>query len=212
MESPPVPTDAEGLLAAAQGGSALASGRLLESCRSYLLLVAGQELGPQYRAKVGPSDLVQETIAEAHRSLPNFRGRTERELLGWLRGILLHNLCDLARRYESDCRHVAQEVPLSADGGRFSPAAVPAPEPPPEDLLIAREQSQALLDALARLPDVYREVLRLRYDEKRPFEEIGRALGRSAEAARKLWLRAIESLRTEMGAYRDGDLPGRPGE
>jgi RNA polymerase sigma-70 factor (ECF subfamily) len=209
MESPPLPSDAEGLLAAAQGGSTQAFGRLLESCRSYLLLVAGQELGPQLQAKVGPSDLVQDTFAEAHHSFPSFRGRTERQLLGWLRGILLHNLCDLARRYDTGSRDLAQEVTLSGRGHGLPPAALPAPEPPPGDQLIAREQSQAVLDALERLPEVYRQVLRLRYDEKSSFEQIGRALGRSAEAARKLWLRAVRCLRTEMGAYGDRELPGR---
>ena len=209
MDRSPPPPASEQLLAAAQGGSDQAIGLLLESCRNYLLLVAHRELGPQCRAKVGASDLVQDTFAEAHRSFPSFRGHTERHLLSWLRGILLNNLCDLTRRYQAACRHVAQEVPLS-DSGRHgaSATALAAPASAPDEQLIAQERSQALAAALEGLPETYRQVLRLRYDEKNSFEEIGKALGRTAEAARKLWFRAVECLRSKMGVSDDGQRGG----
>ena len=44
----------------------------------------------------------------------------------------------------------------------------------------------------------YRQVIVGRYQEQLSFEEIGRRLHRSAEAARKLWWRAIERLRQEL--------------
>ena len=61
------------------------------------------------------------------------------------------------------------------------------------------EQTRKLQEALARLPEDYRRVLALRYEEERTFEEIGRLLQRSENAARKLWLRAVERLQGEMG-------------
>jgi RNA polymerase sigma-70 factor (ECF subfamily) len=48
------------------------------------------------------------------------------------------------------------------------------------------------------LPEDYRRVLVWRYREERSFEEIGQLLKRSANAAQKLWLRAIERLRQEL--------------
>ena len=50
---------------------------------------------------------------------------------------------------------------------------------------------------LDSLPADYRQVIALRYWEDLEFHEIGKRMGRSAGAARKLWLRAVERL--ELG-------------
>jgi RNA polymerase sigma-70 factor (ECF subfamily) len=63
---------------------------------------------------------------------------------------------------------------------------------------MAHEQAEALRCALERLPDDYRRVLTLRYQEERSFEEIGGLMERSANAARKLFARAVERLQQEM--------------
>ena len=56
---------------------------------------------------------------------------------------------------------------------------------------------EALGRALDRLPEEYRRVVVLRFEEGRSFEEIGRLTDRSADAARKVWSRAMERLRQE---------------
>ena len=68
----------------------------------------------------------------------------------------------------------------------------------PSGQAMEREQDQALQAALGRLPEDYRQVITLRYQEQLPFEEIGRLLQRSPEAARKLWARAVERLHEEL--------------
>ena len=47
------------------------------------------------------------------------------------------------------------------------------------------------------MPEDYRRAVTLRFQEGLSFEEIGRQMGRSAEAARKLWSRAMERLRDQ---------------
>jgi RNA polymerase sigma-70 factor (ECF subfamily) len=121
-ESPNDPTDR---LAAARAGSQEALGEALEACRHYLLLIADRELDPDLRAKGGASDLVQETFLEAHRDFPRFEGKTESELLAWLRQLLLHNLSNFTRRYRATAkREVTREIPLGA--GSSSSFAQPA--------------------------------------------------------------------------------------
>ena len=61
---------------------------MLDGCRQYLLMIANEVIGPELQAKLGASDLVQETFVEAHRHLAAFRGKTEGELRAWLRRIL----------------------------------------------------------------------------------------------------------------------------
>jgi len=64
---------------------------------------------------------------------------------------------------------------------------------------MAHEQAEALRRALERLPDDYRQVVTLRYQEGRPFAEIAERMQRSENAVRKLWFRAIERLQQELG-------------
>src|ERR1700693_652846 len=90
------------------------AGRGLERFRSYLLLLARVRLDPLVRAKVGASDVVQQTLLEAHRDLVQFRGRTVGEQAAWLRQILARNLANVLRDLRRDKRDVAREPPLQA--------------------------------------------------------------------------------------------------
>ncbi|HKB02640.1 MAG TPA: sigma-70 family RNA polymerase sigma factor [Gemmataceae bacterium] len=192
--------DAAQWLSAARGGSREALGRLLEACRDYLLLVANQELDVDLRAKGGASDLVQQTFLEAQRDFGAFQGASEEELLAWLRRLLVHNLADFARRYRgTGKRRAEREVALEGDSAAAGPAAgLAADTPSPSGRAVAREEDEGLERALARLPEDYRTVIVLRYREERSFEEIGQLIDRSPNAARKLWLRAVERLRAEL--------------
>lgn len=182
----------------ARGGSAEAVGHLLETFRPYLLLVANEELPAWLRGKAGASDLVQETFLQAQGHFDRFRDDGEAELLAWLRHILLNNVASVERRYCAGKRQAAREVPLAgiSDGLLDLPLA----DPSPSSQAAAREQDAELQRALAGLPDEYRLVVQWRSYDRLPFDEIGRRLGRSAEAARKLWVRGIERLQQALGA------------
>jgi RNA polymerase sigma-70 factor (ECF subfamily) len=184
---------------AAKQGSREAIGEVLEACRLYLLLVATQHLAPELRGKDGVSDLVQETFLEAHRDFGQFQGKSEEELLGWLRGILLHNVADLGRRYrDSEMRQVAREVALADFPRGALQEGLVAPTQTPSAQAVAREEDAEMQRALEQLPEQYRQVIVLHHRERLPFEEVGRRLGRSAEAARKLWARAVEKLQRNL--------------
>jgi RNA polymerase sigma-70 factor (ECF subfamily) len=192
--------DAAHWLPAAQAGSKEALGRMLEACRGYLQRIAGEELDPGLQAKGSASDLVQETLLEACRDFAQFRGESGQQLLAWLRRLLLNNLSNFTRRYRDTAkRHARAEVPLDpGDSSTNWAATLSAGDSTPSAQAVAGEQAQALQRALQRLPDDYRQVLLLRYQSELPFEEVGRVMGRSANAAEKLWLRAIERLRHEL--------------
>jgi RNA polymerase sigma-70 factor (ECF subfamily) len=191
----------ERLIELARGGSSEALGQLMEKCRQYLLLVANRELESDVHAKLGASDLVQETFLEAQRDFGSFQGHTERQLLAWFRRILLHNLANEARRYrETDKRQVAREVPLA--GGESSDELLEllaGKTSSPSERAIRHEQAEATQFALERLPEQYRQVIQLRERDGHTFEEIGQLMSRSADAARMLWFRAVEHLARELG-------------
>jgi RNA polymerase sigma-70 factor (ECF subfamily) len=188
-------------LADARGGSVEALGQVLEACRGYLLRVASRRLSADLRSKGGASDLVQQTFLDAQRDFDRFQGESEKQLLAWLRQILLHNLAHFQRRYRATGkRDLGREAPLAGEASSTDAGAGLATQTPsPSEQIVAREEAEVVQQALERLPEEYRQVLALRHQEQLTFEEIGQRLGRSISGARALWLRAVERLNEELG-------------
>jgi RNA polymerase sigma-70 factor (ECF subfamily) len=181
-------------IVAARNGSADALGALLDHCRDYLLLVANSTLDDALRAKIGASDVVQETFLDAHRAFGQFNGSTEQELLTWLRQMLLNNLRDAARRYQASKRNPTHDVALAFGQFAAMSATWSSDDASPTRLAIDAENRERIRRALERLAPDHRQVVTLRSLELRPFEDIGQAMDRSPDAARKLWSRAIQEL------------------
>ena len=191
---------------AARAGCGTALGELLESCRYYLLAVGNEELDPGLAAKVGVSDLVQDTFLDAQRDFHGFQGLTRTELLAWLRRILLNNLLNQARRYHQTVkRQLSREVSLQAGTTSSSMGAnrVAASTSSPSRILMDREEAVQLEKALQRLSRDQREVIFLRNQLGLSFVEIGAETQRSADAARHLWARGIERLQQELESCRE---------
>jgi len=192
----------ERLLSGARAGNRQSIGDLLQHYRNYLMLLATTQIGRRLQPRVSPSDIVQETMLRAHRHFTQFNGRTERELLGWLRQILVTNLARFIEQHMLAAkRDVRKEVSLEHFGAaldesatRFQSALRAGGETPSVDGQ-HREEAVVLANRLAELPPHYREVLVLRNIQGLSFEQAARRLDRSLGATRMLWLRAIEKLR-----------------
>jgi len=187
----------ERLLEQARAGCRDALGRLLELYRNYLRLLARTQIDLTLRVRLDPSDLVQETLLEAHRDFAQFAGTSEKELVAWLRRILVRNLADQVKHHKAQARNWARQESLEALLDRSSSAAEQALAKgisTPSAQAARREQAVLLADALARLPPDYREVIVLRNLEHLKFDDIAARLGRSAGAVRMLWSRALEKL------------------
>jgi RNA polymerase sigma-70 factor, ECF subfamily len=196
--------DPQQMLSVAQAGDSATLGRLLELYRRYLGLLARVQIGQRLQGKVDASDLVQETFLEAHRHFDRFRGKSEAELVHWLRQILAAKLADLFRRYlGAQGRDVRLERELEDAFDRSSvllDRGLVAVQSSPSQQAARREQSVLLADAMAQLPDDYREVLVLRHLEGLTFPEVARRMERSLDSVEKLWMRGLARLRQLVGA------------
>jgi RNA polymerase sigma-70 factor (ECF subfamily) len=175
-----------------------ALGSLFALYRRYLLLIAVEELQPALQGKVAPSDVVQETLLDAHLDIRAFQGDTAGAFLAWLRQILKHNLLNLARRYATQGRRVAREVPLGTVSNPDLRSTNDSRADSPSEQAIAREQQQHLEQALRQLPAHYREVLLLHLWEKQSVAAIGEHLCRSVESVKGLLKRAVRELKTHL--------------
>lgn len=190
------------LIAAARSGCSKSLGELSERYRRYLLMIARGSLSPALRVKVGASDLVQETLLHVQSKFERFDGTSEEQLLNWMRRILYFRALQVARKYGGTvARDVRREFSIQTTDSslRLPPLADPALTPRAE--LLAREQFEDLNTALARLSAVERRVIQLRNVDRQSFETIGVALGCTAEAARKRWVRALAELRVQLDRH-----------
>lgn len=195
--------DVGGLLDGARRGAQVDRDRLFTASRSYLGLIARAQIETHLQAKVDASDLVQQTLMEAHRDFERFQGATEGEWLAWLRRILAHNTADFVRRYRGTAKRATQReiaAPVKrADQSTFFAFGEPADSmETPSQQLARRDDQLAISAALETLSPDHREVIVLRNLERLSFEEVAERMGRTRPAVQMLWMRAIKKLQEQM--------------
>lgn len=195
LESSLSEVEVKRLIEETRNGNRSALDRLLSVCSPYLFAVANREFSGDLRSRLDPGDVVQDTLMKAWRRFPQFRGRSEADLLAWLRQILRRNLSNERRRHlRSAGRSIRREVALDEVVGRQQPDRIDREAESPGSQAFLQERQEALEKALRQLPDHYRQALCLRTQEQLTFAQVGERLRCSAEAARKLWWRAAEEF------------------
>jgi RNA polymerase sigma-70 factor (subfamily 1) len=170
-----------------------------------------RRLGTALRRKVEPDDLLQETSAEAIRTLPQ-ADLAEREVFGWLCQIAERRIIDAHRKFiASQKRDAGREVPIHASPDTSRGGLV--------DLLVAsmtsaskafsRNQKQIrLLAALEQLPPEQREALRLRYVDGLPSKQIAEQMGKTDGAVRVMLTRSLAKLQQILGIHEGNQSTG----
>lgn len=180
----------------------------IEAYVEYLRLLARLHLTPQLRGKLDASDVVQQTVLQAHAKQDQFRGRTEEEWVGWLRAILANVMTGALRVYGAAARDVGREWSLDA-GVEASASRVEqwlaAEQSSPSQRASRHEQLIHLAAALAELPDDQREAVELHHLKGHTVAEVGDLMGRTRPAAMGLIFRGLKRLRELLDAEGDGD-------
>src|SRR5262249_20138207 len=160
---------------------------------------------PRLAARVDPSDVVQDTLAEAAANLDRYLRERPLPFYPWLRHLAQRRLIDLYRRHvQARRRSVTREVRPGGPGLPEHSALALA------DRLVARtsspsaglrrqERRDRVRAALAALPEQDREVLAVRILEALPTRETAAVLGMSEVAVRSRQVRALDRLKVLLG-------------
>ncbi len=174
-----------------------------EKYRDYLRLLARTRIGPDLRARVDPSDIVQQTLLEAHLARPQYEPRSPEEEAGWLRRILANNLANAGRDHRRARRDVARERSIEADlekSSQFLGYWLAADQTTPSGHAVRQERALRLADAMATLPEDQYEALILRHWHDLPLTRIGERLELSRFAAARLLRTALVALKVQLEA------------
>jgi RNA polymerase sigma-70 factor (ECF subfamily) len=168
----------------------------LESFRDYLRLIARVQLDGRLQARVDPSDLVQQTLLEAHQALSREGADAPADLRAYLRRVLARNLVDAVRHHSADRRAVQLERSLHDSTGRFE-AWLADERFGPEQRIARQEELRELADALAGLPEDQRTAVELKYLAGLSVAQIGEQMGRSEESVGGLLRRGLVAATIE---------------
>jgi len=116
----------------------------------------------------------------------------------WFTRILVNGCLDMRK---SRARRLRWTLPMSttADSRPKEPVA---PQPSPEDRLVASERERAISAAVEQLPDRQRTVFTLCHVAEHSTAEVGQALGLSEATVRVHLFRAVRKLRKLLGGTR----------
>jgi RNA polymerase sigma-70 factor, ECF subfamily len=179
------------LFDAARQGSPDAVTAFYERCARKLLPIIRLRLGRQLRAEVESRDILQTVLCRSFDRLDQVRNGDA--VLSWMARIAEHEIRDLADFHQRQRRDAARKTPLDAA------ADVPAPVRQALSLAVLNQQILRLEQALDALPGAQRELIVLRKLEELTFPEIAARLGKSEDACRMGFARAMTALTLALG-------------
>ncbi len=183
------------LLNEARGGSQSARNELFAHFQKYLAFLAQQHQNPRLAAKIGASDIIQQTLLQAAGEFESFRGTTAEQFRGWLRQILVNEARGMNRHFGAQRRAAGNERPLEPAGASSADHFEPADSLlTPSSEAMARERAAAVHASMEKLSPEMRQVIQLRNWDKLQFNEIGQRMNLSTSSAAKLWYRALVEL------------------
>src|SRR5262245_27045255 len=184
-----------------RGGDEAAARLLFERHLPALRAKARAKLPSSLRGRIAESDVIQDAYLAAFLALADFEDRGDGSFAAWLRTILERRLINEVRDGVAAAKRDARrEVRILTGSGAAGPAR---DQPSPRVEAIAEEDAARLRDATAGLSADHRAVIALVHDEGLTLAAAGERMGRTADAARKLYSRAVAELSARLRPSQD---------
>jgi RNA polymerase sigma-70 factor (ECF subfamily) len=195
------PSDAD-LMRGIRRGDETAFRALFERHEASLAKLVRRIVSDGMLRKVSVADILQETRMHAYGGREGY-DPAKGSPAAWLVGIARHRALEAARRHGgAEMRRFQREV---TRGNRKDTADFAHPGPSPSEAAVSLETAERVRAAMDALPDDYREVLRLARLEGLSLREVAERMGRSREAVKKLYGRALCRCRQVFLKLGEGD-------
>ncbi len=178
--------------------------RLVAAVNPPTMLVAIRGMmGAAMQQRLDADDVWQETLLHAWRDRHQCEWRGTAAFRRWLLEIARNRIRDLADRARAQKRGAGREVRFgdrdAASGSQGDDHyAGPCQQTTPGRAAQDREASMHFEQALAAVPDDWREVVRMRLFEDRTLEEIAARMGLGVEGVRYRFRNGAEAYRREL--------------
>jgi RNA polymerase sigma-70 factor (ECF subfamily) len=186
------------LVALAQAGDESAVNRLYEVYGERVLWMVRMRMNKELRSVLESMDIVQDTLVNALRGLDGFTYKNEGDFVRWLSKIAENELRGSLRKLHADRRDIRKVVRFdsgtSATGGRDAGIPEPVGYTTPSVIMSKKDDLAKLESAIDELKPEYRQVIVLTKIEGLSYNEMGKKLGKTEDAVRKLVSRAMAEL------------------
>lgn len=190
------------LIHRARAGSIEATNALFARYGQKLLSLIRLRMGPSLRRRLESQDVLQHTMIKAYERLDQFQGGGETSLMAWFGAIARNEIRDQAKFFGRGGRDFGRDVPLDVAVGEIHETLRTE-----VSRLHLLAQARMLETAIESLDESHKEVILLRRFEELSFPQIGEHLGKSPDACRMLYSRAMASLTFRV---RDAAVAPRP--
>jgi RNA polymerase sigma-70 factor, ECF subfamily len=189
--------DTDGLIERARDGDPAAEAAILAGHRDRLRGLIARRIDRRVSARIDPSDVIQEALADASLRLSAYLQDPPLPLLPWLYQFALERLAKLHRHHlRAGKRSVDRERPASSWSSRTAEHQPIAGGTSPSGRAIRDEDCERVRAAMARLPEGDRKLLAMRHIEALSMAQIARALGINEGAAKVRHIRALRRLQS----------------
>ncbi len=175
---------------------------MFEKFRPRLRSLIELRIDRRIRARIDPSDVIQEAFADAVRRYPAYQEEGEMPPYLWLRFLTLQQLLIAHRKHLSvKARSAAIELPLeviramSIETDSVVESLLGA-ESSPSGKAVRNEELQQLALSIGQMEPVDREILVLRHFEQLEFAEIAAIVEMSYDAVSSRYRRSLKKLGT----------------
>ena len=200
----PETENSESLLQDAMKGDKAALGELFLLHRDHLVRIVRFRMDRRIQSRVDPTDVVQDTFAEATQRFPDYVDKPTMDFFLWLRFLTLQKLVQIHRFHlGAQARTVSRDVSIDRCAAPQATSAVLAAQllgnlTSPTRAAVRREDKSRLEQSLNEMDELDREVLVLRHFERLSFAETAKILQLTESGASSRYFRALGKLRKTL--------------
>lgn len=194
----------EALLRSARDGDPEALANIFTKYRQRLKKMVHVRLNPQLKGRLDASDVIQDTLVEAARTLDRFLAEPSLPVYLWLRHLANEKLIEAHRRHlGAQKRDASRDLSIHGVALNATSEAVAieliCQTTSPDEAAIKEDRKQRLTLALDKMDPLDKEILTLKHFEQLSNREVAELLDISYEAAKKRYFRAIHKLQRLLG-------------